>query len=137
MMKKAMEVSTPRIVEYGQWHLPLVTIPPRGIQWEIAKKICVSRCARVSFDKHTDTEPLTATMDRYYKLLDSGHLSPFEHAAKPMKPSAYINPEKDFLGNLRGWISHRREIPFEYDFSLMQKSMEHNEDDSVRSLTSP
>lgn len=113
MMRVARREHAPRLVQSGHWHLPLVTVSPRGIEWGVAKKLCTSRCARVSFDKHTDTEPLEATMKRYDMLLESGHLSPFEHAAVPGVDR--------FYDNFFGWQSHRYEIPFQSDAGRMQQ----------------
>jgi hypothetical protein len=46
-MREAMDVHTPRELRHGQWHLPLVKIGGRTTDWEVAKKLCVSRGALV------------------------------------------------------------------------------------------
>lgn len=122
MIRIAMGASTPAPLKYDEWHLPLVNGMPRipidygysGVDpWAQMVKLSVSRCARVSYEKHADEESTAASLERYDKLLASGHLSPFEHPARPARGIT-------FHGNLRGWVSHRAEIPFEYDYSLMQ-----------------
>ena len=70
----------------------------------------------MSFDKHTDTEPLADTIARAERLMNSvpAHLSPFEHVARPQQPSD-LGPVQGvhFWGNFRGWVQMRREIPNE------------------------
>src|SRR5207253_8154964 len=94
-----------------------------------------SRCARVSFDKHTDTEPIETTIGRANTLMGNGHFSPFEHVARPFDSiewesvrirqdeelaRAAMTGEKtvgldamNFEGNFRGWVQFRKEIVHE------------------------
>jgi len=131
LMREVYDASFPQVLDYGWWHLPLVT--PDELNWlctvrsgneadtiretvEQFKKVSASRCARVSFDKHTDTEPLADTIARAERLMNSvpAHLSPFEHVARPQQPSD-LGPVQGvhFWGNFRGWVQMRREIPNE------------------------
>lgn len=121
MMRELMDVTIPIELEPGQWHLPLVTIDELGgLEVETTKKLSVSRCARVSYDKQHEEESIEKSLERYDRLVSSGHLSPLEHAATPISAFGGRDPYQLFYGNLRGWRSHRNEIPYEYDFSLMQ-----------------
>lgn len=113
MMKEVMFLSQPYDVRHGEWHLPLFSSVYEPHDWELAKKLSVSRCARVSYDKQHEEESVEKSLERYDRLLQSGHLSPFEHVATP-----WVGKVR--CGNLRGWKSHRLEIPNESDFSLMQ-----------------
>jgi hypothetical protein len=96
--------------------------------YDVATKISVARCARVSYLTHDGKRDLQADVDLHDKLLSSGHLSPFEHVARPLDEddlfSGYImrpsngGPAKlkdYFSGNLRGWVSARKLIPNEAD----------------------
>lgn len=115
-MREVMRASTPLDLGLGQWHLPLVDRE----DYEIARKskdqdptwdanrwlaeISAGRCARVSFDRHDDYEDQEDSRRRADRLLEGGHLSPFEHPATPGETSS-------FYQNLQGWKSLRHEIP--------------------------
>lgn len=109
MMREAMAASEPmQFATIDAWHLPLVTEWEREniLSWEKLKLMSASRCARVSFDKHTESEEIEATLERARRLMTSvpAHLSPFEHVARPSDASPL------FCGNFRGWIQMRKEI---------------------------
>jgi hypothetical protein len=145
------------LLSYGQWHLPLVDWNQDKVLaadqiggsyttiQDILIKLSVSRCARVSYEKHADDEPLEASLARYEKLKNSGHLSPFEHAARPFGASEWegrrvlqrsarsmdfltrrardeIVELLEFSGNFRGWTQQRKFIPFESNFKLAQEA---------------
>lgn len=124
-MREAMEASVPEELSYGEWHLPLVE-PWEVVRlgWERSKYISASRCARVSFDRHRDREDLEVTFQRAIRLKDSGHLSPFEHVARPQEardlgPMEAMPEEPWFIGNFRGWLQMRKEIPHEENFGAL------------------
>ncbi len=137
MMKELHYASKPKFLRDGEWHLPLVhpgekMVTKIGSEWaREAAKLSAARCARVSYlthdGKHDPGEDL-ALCDR---LASSGHLSPFEHPARPMtehelelfKGTRYDwirgewHPRCDihYCGNLNGWVSLRAMIPGEED----------------------
>jgi hypothetical protein len=125
-IRAALRESEPVGLEPGYWHLPLVTDEERaalcdargtaqeGGMVDMLKRVSASRCARVSFDKHTDEEPLQATLDRAERLATSGHWSPFEHQATPAA-SADVRS-----GNFIGWLQFRKEFGGEDDFSAFR-----------------
>ena len=94
---------------------------------EKAVKISCARCARVSYLTHAGVRNLSADLDLHDKLLEPGHMSPFEHAATPLsvedlgKSSVMysrrneIRPQHAFCGNFRGWMSYRKTIRGEDD----------------------
>jgi hypothetical protein len=93
---------------------------------ETLAKISCARCARVSYLTHEGKRDHGADLTLYDKLLEQGHMSPFEHAARPMDPDEmwkYRTGENDpeggaevsFCGNFRGWVQHRKLIPGEAD----------------------
>jgi hypothetical protein len=147
-MRVAMDGSVPADLDYGQWHLPLVddveqiradiekleNVSRQYTLVEAVKMISASRCARVSFDKHTDDEPVAVTIDRAERLMESGHLSPFEHVARPVDDHGKGQKVPDygmwsaewteFVGNFRGWVQFRKELPNEDRFDLHQAAMQ-------------
>ena len=138
MMRELYEKHEPVAVGYNQWHMPLVPdaaaiamAKPQGTSDMVDAlcKISVARCARVSYLTHDGQRDLQADIDLYDRLLESGHLSPFEHVARPMTHDDFndsqrgvlyneeigLRPNDAFCGNLRGWVSCRKLIPHEAD----------------------
>ena len=145
-MWDAMNESTPNQLEAGEWHIPF------GDNFNIKKlrtelfqghledsdieaiqnakvKIATARCARVSYLNYEGTDDYDKDIRLFNMLLQSGHMSPFEHCAKTMSqeeyqiyshtfPVEYNNPiaQKAHLGwsgNFRGFIQLRKTLPNE------------------------
>jgi thymidylate synthase ThyX len=114
-MKRALDHS---ISKETEWHLPFLSERDHTIK-DITAKIAISvaRCARVSYVKHDGTASTPADdMVLYQRLLDSGHMSPFEHVATPMAAQTgwwengvtHTDSNRGWWsGNFRGWIQHR------------------------------
>jgi thymidylate synthase ThyX len=110
-IRDAMEAGDPHFKGPGDWHLPYVqneefnkysrTDPHRLL------KLSVARCARVSYKTHEGEVDEDKDMIRYNDLLLSGHMSPFEHQARPFEEADYAS------GNFSGWQQYRKLIPFE------------------------
>lgn len=134
MMHEARSTSEPVRMNYGDWHLPLVDdgfeLLVGGMSIADVVKVCVGRCARVSYLTHDGKRDPRADIDLAMRLLGNGHMSPFEHAAKPMTQDdaekqllSYsgvvsvdkldVDPTQVFCGNFRGWMSYRKMIPGE------------------------
>lgn len=124
-MKEAMEESTPKLLKHGEWHLPYVDFPgPRGKELSLEKaiKCSVARCARVSYLNHDNSNPnIEKDIALADKLLEAGHMSPFEHQATPMdfaKDTYALAWEKGvthkdrkdnfWSGNFRGFLQYRQ-----------------------------
>ena len=123
VMKDAMDDSTPIELERGEWHLPYVVAEDCvKTTTDNLVKLSVARCARVSYLNHDnenpDIEKDIALADR---LLEAGHMSPFEHQATPMdfaKDTYELTWEKgvthtdrisrQWSANFRGWIQYRQ-----------------------------
>jgi hypothetical protein len=90
---------------------------------DVWKRVSASRCARVSFDTHEQIEPIHRSLERADMLINSGHLSPFEHVARPMGIPAlgHLKPAAAFMGNFRGWVQFRKEFPNEENFGALVK----------------
>lgn len=133
MMRSLHETTKPDPVPYGAWHLPLVPLTERfdlnngQVDWS---KVSVGRCARVSYLTHDGKRDPQADVELHDRLLKSGHMSPFEHVARPMVPEDWSRPPtrmnivapitvlsvKDALcGNFRSWVQYRKTILGEAD----------------------
>lgn len=155
MMQEAYEASTPYELAPGAWHLPLVDLAEltEGYQrhtpdYAYWAKISAARCARVSYLTHDGKRDLDADIKLAEFLMGNGHLSPFEHVARPFNEdewrlvndlqrylhdagwmgradnafAAYLEKQVEYRGNLRGWWFLRADIPNEHDFSLNQEA---------------
>lgn len=103
VMRLALDQSIP---DLGEFHLPYVTSDEeQRYDFEICFKLSAARCARVSYLTHEGKAP---NFDRDLKLADdllnSGHMSPFEHAAQALDQANSWN------ANFRGWTSCRAVI---------------------------
>lgn len=120
MMRQVMRASKPKRIDYGQWHLPLLTqseIEEVGEDVYLSKTpdiywpmISAGRCARVSFDTHENYEEFWKSYQRAEKLEGDGHMSPDEHPARPLEPSEGATFD---TGNFEGWVQLRKLIPHE------------------------
>ncbi len=138
MMKESYDASTPKLLKEGELHLPFIQKEER--KWakkhpELAVKAVTARCARVSYLTHDrsiiDLEADFRTADR---LSRNGHMSPFEHALKPIPKDEWKTRMKmakvakqathlpahvveqlvdrmEFSGNVRGFAQARRDQP--------------------------
>ncbi len=151
-MRELYGKGEPSKKDYCDWHTPLVKMGEvldehpeafaRGkdhwqrLQEEYWCKVSAGRCARVSHDKQNEDETLEKSVARCEMMLASGHMSPFEHVARPMNPyeldlfkqakiywdgvgwaysSSSFPAYTHFLGNLNGWVQYRKLIPHEDD----------------------
>lgn len=129
-MKQAMDGSTPTPIPRGAWHLPYIgqNDLKANLKLDALIKFSVARCARVSYNLHDGTEPnIEKDVKLYTQLLESGHLTPFEHQAAPMENTngkysdGYLDPRywergvthadrsgNLWSGNFRGWLQNRQ-----------------------------
>ena len=149
-MWDAMNESTPKVLGIGEWHIPFAdTIDlqdwyneskrPTAAFWNELEdyekdswniKIATAKCARVSYTTvgSKNKSSHTADIELYNKLLESGHMSPFEHCAKAMDTQEYelsVNGKLEWTGgqydkplptegtegwsgNFRGFIQYRK-----------------------------
>ena len=108
-MRDAREASEPAQLEWDEWHLPLVRPEDREqVSTEDLIKVSAGRCARVSYLTHAGKRDLDADVELHDRLLESGHMSPLEHPARPLSTTEL--EEGEWSGNFRGWFSYRKEI---------------------------
>lgn len=143
MMQEAYQANEPWYCPEGKWHLPLVSLEELGPEpdYEYWKKVCAGRCARVSYLTHDGKRDPAADVGLHNRLLASGHMSPFEHAATAFsdahwamildeqatlrslyesqfpRESVKLSRLLEYSGNFCGWSSYRSQIPNEHDFS--------------------
>lgn len=115
IMKSAMSNSNPHTCSADAWHMPLThdidVLLRENHTPEDLKLISAGRCARVSYLTHNGSREPSTDIELAKKLLLSGHMSPFEHVARPM---TYIErSSKGYSGNLKGWIQFRKLLPNE------------------------
>ena len=136
MMLALYEDGRPSPVAHREWHLPLVDdqveLVQAGHTITDLIKICIGRCTRVSYLTHDGKRDPKADIELCERLLKSGHMSPFEHAARPLHEAEAsdiaavtlktcgFHPPMDtrhtFRGNFRGWVQARKLIRNEDDF---------------------
>jgi len=98
-----MDVSEPKLLNNGEWHLPLLRREDHRELTLIEKiKVSVARCARVSYLTHNGLRDIQEDIKLYDRLLESKHMSPFEHVACPLS-----NPFNRWSSNFKGWLQHR------------------------------
>lgn len=119
MMLELYQKGCPSTLGFDEWHLPLVDdfyqLQEAGFTPTEIVKICIGRCTRVSYLTHDGTRDPKADIELCERLLVSGHMSPFEHAAKPMQLRGAA-PAFVFSGNFRGWVQARKLIQDEDNF---------------------
>ena len=118
---------TPKQLKAGEWHIPF------GDKIEISRitastlgdtdssdyiiraqlRIATARCARISYLNFEGNDDLGADVRLHNRLLESGHMSPFEHCAKAMSRSEYydsaeLSEKPGWSGNFHGFIQYRK-----------------------------
>ena len=121
MMLQLHEASQPTPLAYGQWALPLVSdeelaeYGADAVEW---RQISTGRSARISNLTHDGIRDPAEDVKLHNKLQRDGHMSPFEHPARPMTPEEFA--ESEWSGNFHGWHQYRKDIPDESDFALVK-----------------
>jgi thymidylate synthase ThyX len=124
----ALNNSTPKMLEPGQWHIPfgdkintakfehLFDYDKQTDQWcwdlmdkerfstqDLQIKIAVARCARVSYMNFEGKDDYKSDIKLHDMLKESGHMSPFEHVAQVVT-GVYES------GNFKGFKQYRKTI---------------------------
>lgn len=118
MMRDLYGARTPDLLSENEWHLPLIQADEFELSIEALKKMSTGRCARVSYLTHdTGRRDMEKDIRLHDSLLRSGHMSPFEHIARPMTDDE--RSRERYSGNFRGWHQYRKDIPNEQDYALV------------------
>jgi hypothetical protein len=130
LMWDARRTSVPTLLNPGEWHLPItpeLDDKPTVIDWEFWKKVSTGRCARISYLTHDGKRDLNADIELGERLRSGGHMSPFEHIARPLVASDLepheTNPGLVFRGNFRGFLQYRKELPYEENYAAAQAAL--------------
>lgn len=120
-MREAMDASTPKLLNKGEWHLPYISQSERddpfykieaNVNSNMLAKISAARCCRVSYLKHDGSAPnRDEDLELFMRLAGAVplHASPLEHQATPDIPNTYTEWNNfELHGNLKGWIQHRK-----------------------------
>ena len=128
---------TPKQLKAGEWHIPFgdniqmsvldqhdisTKFPSIKSKEDLKIRIATARCARVSYLNFEGKDDYAADIKLHDRLLESGHMSPFEHCARAMNKDEYknnsistydnipnIGMEQDgWCGNFRGFIQYRK-----------------------------
>ena len=101
-MKDAIDDSEAQKVLPGKWHMPLTGFPgDEDLSEAQLRSVSVARCARVSYLTHEGVRDVEADLGLFEKLLESGHLSPFEHVAQAAPHGT---------ANYKGWAQLRTRL---------------------------
>jgi hypothetical protein len=96
-MWDAYNESGPKVLQTGEWHIPF------GDDLQVA----TAKCARVSYTTvgSTSNNSHTSDIELYNRLLESGHMSPFEHCGQVMEDTKYC--WKPYSRNFKGFTQYR------------------------------
>ncbi len=116
MTRDAMQSSEPIELQIGQWHLPYfraadlgkMSTAPIDEECRDARKICVARCARVSYLTHDGEHDPAKDLELAGRLAAMGHWSPFEHVAQALEDP------RERVGNFLGWRQYRADVDPDY-----------------------
>lgn len=104
-MLREYYTNKPQLLKPGQYHLPYLRGDDFNEDLETQLKVSVARCARVSYLTHDGERALAKDIELYTRLLESGHMSPFEHQATPKDLG-----DRSYSGNLKGWTQFRKTL---------------------------
>lgn len=141
IMREVRLASKPIDVGYGAWHLPYVRTDDENhfaAEFDMRVlnidpvRVSVGRCAAVSYNRNSDQTDMRKDEQRTDDLIKNGHMSPLEHALRPMSKEeldAFAHDEyrwnaplnkfmwtgrqRHFLGNVEGWVQFRKMVPGE------------------------
>lgn len=121
LMCEAYDASEPTELNPGQWHLPFIGSDDLDAVKSADELIMVSagRCARLSYLTHDGKRDITKDVALAERLMEAGHMSPFEHQATPNPEgrTLHLDLEDSSLfggqsGNLgEPWAQFRKFIP--------------------------
>jgi len=97
---------TPKSLNVNEWHIPFGDKYCDDLTLEQQIKICTARAARVSYNNFEGDINFDKDFALHDNLLESGHLSPFEHCASAL-------PDSRRVGNFQGWLQYRKTLPNE------------------------
>lgn len=113
-IRTAIQNSTPRHLNVGEWHLPYVSDDPAACSdaasrtpageaglpkyYQLLAQISAARCARVSYETQEGTRDIDKDLELYTRLTTAqpAHWSPLEHVATPWLGNRHAIGELSF-----------------------------------------
>jgi hypothetical protein len=108
-MYEALTASTPKEVDVGGWHLPLVPEEERTDNQLNDAYVSAARCGRVSFLLPELNYPTDLKKGRNMEVVK--HWSPLEHQATPYSPAVH-GDTPDIQRNYKGWVQLRALVDY-------------------------
>jgi thymidylate synthase ThyX len=126
MMWDLYEAAKPDELGPRELHLPFATPEEHATLPALTlAKVCVGRCARVSYLTHDGKRDLDADVKLHDDLLENGHMSPSEHVAVAMTLQEWQNFARKAamdwidrripMGNFWGFCQYRKGLEREHD----------------------
>lgn len=117
-MALAMKESTPTLLSGGEWHLPYIRPEDREEEKDqlVLARAASGKCARTSYLTHDGVRALQKDVEMADGLQANGHMSPFEHVARPFEVS---DPEGSNGNFADVWTQFRKTLPHEGDYSRL------------------
>jgi len=105
-MREAYKKSVPDFIVTGEFHLPYLQPEEYNLDNNLKAKICIARCARVSYLTHNNVKSIHKDLDLFNRLVDADppHWSPMEHVATPAVS------DLDCSGNFDGYAQIRHNL---------------------------
>lgn len=100
--------SVPHLLVSGEFHLPYLQPEEFNLDNSTKAKICIARCARVSYLTHDNVRSIPRDLELFDRLAtaEPPHWSPMEHVATPI----YDNCQLNTAGNFRGFAQIRHNL---------------------------
>jgi hypothetical protein len=116
VIARAMMKSQPESLEPGQWHLPYIKHKDREevTSQLILAKASAGKCARTSYLTHDGVRAVAKDLELAQDLLSSGHMSPFQHPARPKEKN---DPDGSHGNYSPVWTQLRKLLPSDGDFT--------------------
>lgn len=115
---RALKDGTPRELQRGEWHLPYVR--PEDLRettdTALLSRASAGKCARTSHLTHDGIRSLEKDVQLASDLLGNGHMSPFQHPARPREEN---DPDGSNGNYSRVWTQLRKLIENEHDFTRL------------------
>jgi thymidylate synthase ThyX len=112
MSRDAMKASWPKLLEAGDWHLPLTGFPgDEVLSKDDLIKVSAGRCARVSYLTAEGTRDVSQDIALHDRLVASKHFSPTEHQAMCGVEDTFLSNGGNFG---QGWLQYRKTLIGEY-----------------------
>lgn len=131
-MLEQYNIHAPKLLKAGEWHIPFgdtideeriykegLAVPDQehgiGDMYERKIQIATARCARVSYLNFEGKDDYKADIQLHDRLLESGHMSPFEHCAQTMtEDDFHIFRSESMAEEIDRWQPHNKQKMLSY-----------------------